>query len=81
MPGETCDDGDLIDTNKCKGDCSGNALGWICSGGTPITASTCVEVCGNGIKTLTEGCDDLNLANNDGCSSVCQVESGYTCSG
>src|SRR5262249_8655856 len=28
-----------------------------------------------------EGCDDGNLANNDGCSSACQVEAPYTCMG
>lgn len=26
-------------------------------------------------------CDDGNLVNGDGCSSTCQIESGWTCSG
>lgn len=28
-----------------------------------------------------EGCNDGNENNGDGCSSVCAVEGGYTCSG
>jgi LPXTG-motif cell wall-anchored protein len=33
-------------------------------------------VCGNGIKEGTEACDDDNTASNDGCSSICQIETG-----
>ncbi|MCA9603160.1 MAG: DUF4215 domain-containing protein, partial [Myxococcales bacterium] len=29
----------------------------------------------------TEGCDDANTTNGDGCSSTCQVEPGATCTG
>ncbi|MBI2208484.1 DUF4215 domain-containing protein [Candidatus Woesearchaeota archaeon] len=36
-------------------------------------------VCGNGIIQGTELCDDNNLANNDGCSSSCNIEAGWTC--
>ena len=38
-------------------------------------------VCGNGVVTPDEGCDDGNNVDGDGCSSTCQVESGCTCSG
>jgi len=29
----------------------------------------------------TEGCDDGNLAVNDGCDSACVPEAGYSCTG
>ncbi|MGV8152146.1 MAG: DUF4215 domain-containing protein [Candidatus Nanoarchaeia archaeon] len=32
------------------------------------------DVCGNGIKSEDEDCDDGNDANNDGCSSECKTE-------
>ena len=40
------------------------------------------DVCGNGRRYGSEEqCDDGNLVNGDGCSSLCLVESGGTCSG
>ena len=36
--------------------------------------------CGNGI-IVSEECDDGNTNNGDGCSSSCQIESGWTCVG
>ncbi|EKX37042.1 hypothetical protein GUITHDRAFT_145287 [Guillardia theta CCMP2712] len=38
------------------------------------------STCGNGILEPTEGCDDGNTFNNDGCSSTCTVEAYWTCS-
>jgi LPXTG-motif cell wall-anchored protein len=38
-------------------------------------------VCGNGILTTGEACDDGNTNNGDGCSSTCQVEQKWSCSG
>lgn len=39
-------------------------------------------VCGDGvIDSPPETCDDGNTSNGDGCSSVCAVSSGWTCSG
>ncbi len=38
-------------------------------------------ICRNGIIEGTETCDDNNIANSDGCSSTCSVESGWSCSG
>ncbi|MBM4379543.1 MAG: Ig-like domain repeat protein, partial [Deltaproteobacteria bacterium] len=35
--------------------------------------------CGNSVKASTEACDDGNLVDGDGCSSVCEVESGFSC--
>ena len=35
--------------------------------------------CGDKIISFGETCDDGNLENNDGCSELCQVESGWIC--
>jgi len=54
MIGESCDDGDVSSATKCLGDCSGPAPGYSCSGGSTTTPKTCVETCGEGIKTASE---------------------------
>lgn len=38
-------------------------------------------VCGDGVITLPEICDDLNVQNGDGCSSACEQEPDYLCDG
>ena len=38
-------------------------------------------VCGDGITEFAEECDDDEFADGDGCSSECEVERGYICSG
>ena len=37
--------------------------------------------CGNGIIEGMEVCDDGNTNFGDGCSSICEIESGWICSG
>ena len=37
--------------------------------------------CGDGIIIDSEKCDDGNSVSGDGCTSTCQIESGYTCTG
>jgi cysteine-rich repeat protein len=49
---------------------------WTC----PIVATSCVK-CGDGAIGAAESCEDGNIANGDGCSSLCQIEPGYDCSG
>ncbi len=44
-------------------------------------ALTVVAVCGDGRVEGTEGCDDDDLDNGDGCNAVCVVESGWDCAG
>ena len=39
----------------------------------------CAEVCGDGKNYGMYQCDDGNVASNDGCSSLCYVEDGFTC--
>ncbi len=48
-----------------------------CQGGS----AECAASCGDGNLDAQERCDDANNANNDGCASNCDVESGWTCSG
>ena len=38
-------------------------------------------VCGDGMRSIGEGCDDTNTNSYDGCSASCQVEYDCTCSG
>ncbi|WP_223750200.1 Ig-like domain-containing protein [Myxococcus sp. XM-1-1-1] len=38
-------------------------------------------ICGDGVLDGYEVCDDGNQHSGDGCSSVCEVEPGYTCTG
>lgn len=40
-----------------------------------------VQACGNGNVEGSEQCDDGDVSGGDGCSALCQVESGYSCSG
>lgn len=42
--------------------------------------STCYPTCGNGLVNGTEACDDGNLISGDGCSSICVLETNYSCS-
>ncbi|MCA9950852.1 MAG: M4 family metallopeptidase [Anaerolineales bacterium] len=37
------------------------------------------QYCGNGVLDAGETCDDANTDNGDGCSDICQVEDGWTC--
>jgi len=36
--------------------------------------------CSDGFLNPSEECDDSNSADNDGCSSLCVIEDGWTCS-
>jgi cysteine-rich repeat protein len=53
-----------------------------CDGDPECTSScTVIAVCGNGVMEGAEGCDDGNTTNGNGCSSTCEVESGWVCDG
>src|SRR5690625_7808482 len=50
--------------------------GWHC----PNEGELCVAlVCGDGILSDGEECDDGNTTNGDGCSSTCEIEEGWEC--
>ena len=47
-----------------------------------LAQSICTTTCGDGVWVSgTEDCDDFNTADNDGCSSTCTEETGYSCTG
>jgi len=64
--------------------CTGPSVGYTCSGNNP---TICSKLCGNSVNdtstspAYTEICDDGNMLNSDGCSSTCQIESNWFCSG
>jgi len=90
--GESCDCG--TDATKLPTGCTGpnglfNGDGTGCSKtctkepicrGTDGTGAThaCATSCGNGNLEAGEECDDGNLKDNDGCSSSCKLEDGFT---
>jgi len=46
----------------------------------PVSVRETFRVCGDGIVSLGEECDDGNFVSGDGCSAVCEVESDFFCS-
>jgi len=83
LPSSTyCDDGNSRNGDGCTSTC-GIEPGWTCTLGTSSTASTCSEICGDGIIfDKTNGkCDDGNVIDGDGCSSRCVTESNWSCTG
>ncbi|MGB5522898.1 MAG: DUF4215 domain-containing protein [Polyangiales bacterium] len=84
---EECEDGNLVSGDGCTsgcvvefcGDCVVNNDGAeTCEPPSTATCSdTCAArqaVCGDGIQTPPEQCEDGNLVNGDGCTSGCLVE-------
>ena len=91
--GETCGAGDVCVSGlgQCiLGSCADTVCGdnikaytEECDGTSGCSASCTLEptLCGNGRNDFGEQCDDGNTFSGDGCSSSCQVESGFTCGG
>ncbi|MFH2006136.1 MAG: DUF4215 domain-containing protein [bacterium] len=79
--GEQCD-GVLLNGQTCQtvGAYIGGTL--YCSPTCAFNVNSCVPlVCGDGIVSAGEACDDGNTTTGDGCNALCQVESGWECSG
>jgi len=58
--------------------------GVTCPTGMTCSNAICVlppQQCGDGFVQTGELCDDGNTVNGDGCSALCQIESGYQCTG
>lgn len=87
---EECDDGNAANNDACAGcklaRCGDGFLQWSegeqCDPGdlagppcTPACALLYLAACGNGTLDETEGCDDGNATDGDGCSSACAPES------
>lgn len=77
-----CDDGNNEDGDGCDASCVIEA-GYTCIGGDNYNADVCDERCGDGVTVLYVAgkCDDGNVFIGDGCSSTCDVETGWLCSG
>ncbi|KAJ1474874.1 hypothetical protein T484DRAFT_1830716, partial [Baffinella frigidus] len=54
---------------------------FICTNFTDLADICCatLELCGNGILQECEVCDDGNLMDDDGCSSVCTIDAFFYC--
>lgn len=74
---ELCDDGNTADNIGCKSDCSGSLDGYDCNSLIPnptlIQNGTlyCTNICNDGLIVLQESCDDKDIDDGDGCSSIC----------
>jgi fibro-slime domain-containing protein len=79
--GETCDDADIYSGDGCSSKCQIEPNFTCSMPGKPcvFTPPPPPAKCGNGIVETGEGCDDGNAAGGDGCSAVCQIESGWRC--
>ena len=55
------------------------AKGWSCKQANTYI-DVCSQGCGDGVVAISEQCDDGSNANGDGCSALCQVETGWKCS-
>ena len=49
------------------------------SSGESIAYVPPVHICGNGIRSTAEACDDNNTLGGDGCDALCRVETGFVC--
>ena len=81
---EMCDDGNAIIGDGCDTKCEVES-GFLCAATVHPTIpnavhSNCSVPCGDGLRVQNqEECDDGNALDNDGCSSSCTVDSGFTC--
>ncbi|CAD8170515.1 unnamed protein product [Paramecium octaurelia] len=85
---EQCEDGNKISHDgcyqcqySCPLDCSdcihGQCL--MCDAGFVLYDNFCTNICGDGILSNLEQCDDGNQSDGDGCSSDCFVENNWIC--
>eukprot|EP00347_Sterkiella_histriomuscorum_P013733 403363576 len=77
-----CEDGNLVNGDGCSSTCKVET-GYRCFAGNFDVADKCIEICGDSIRiNNTVGlCDDGNVVSGDGCSKICDIETGWTCSG
>ncbi|MFA6523465.1 MAG: DUF4215 domain-containing protein, partial [Candidatus Peribacteraceae bacterium] len=85
-PGEQCDPSLITFAPQCgpDGTCSKNCI-CVSSGHSSAwsgqSSSIAGWVCGDGVITSTEQCDDANKLAGDGCNYNCAVETGWVCQG
>ncbi len=78
--GESCDGTDLGGA-RCED--LGLDVGILsCGEDCHYDTTLCTGIrCGNGLMEEREDCDDGNNLDNDGCSSICGIETGWKCEG
>ncbi|MDD5469506.1 MAG: DUF4215 domain-containing protein, partial [Candidatus Peribacteraceae bacterium] len=84
--GEECESGiscfhGFCDDCRCVASSSSSSSRQQSSEAVVSSAGSSDGACGNGRADGGEQCDDGNLRNGDGCSSVCLFEYGYACLG
>jgi len=78
-PGEQCDGADL-DGQSCESLGHYIVTGQLaCSATCQFDTTACGHRCGDGLLDVQEDCDDGNDYGDDGCSTRCRVEEGWTC--
>jgi cysteine-rich repeat protein len=87
--GEACDDGNEINNDSCRNDCTlpdcGDGIvdaGEECDDGNTNNNDGCrndctLPFCGDGILDPGEQCDDGNNTDGDGCSATCEEEGDF----
>jgi cysteine-rich repeat protein len=78
--GEQCDDGNTLSGDGCSRCCLLEDPSPQCGlgPGQPVSCYS-INLCGNGILTRSEECDDGNTTSGDGCSAACRLEPGWRC--
>ena len=71
------DDGNTVNNDGWANDWMSIETGWTWTG----SPSVCTPIWGDGLLLGTETCDDNNVVDGEGCSSLCQIETGWTCDG
>ena len=76
------DDGNTVSGDGWTSSCL-IETGWSWGGGSSTSKDIWIDIWGDGKKysSASNFCDDGNISNNDGWSSSCSIESGWTCSG
>ncbi|CAD8115591.1 unnamed protein product [Paramecium sonneborni] len=85
---EQCEDENTIEYDGCYqcqyscplycNDCL-NGQCYDCDSGFILSQNICINICGDGLLSILEQCDDGNQINGDGCSKTCELESNYIC--
>jgi len=84
-----CGDGFYFNSNSgcvaCAAGCKTCTSASVCTSCTQTGYSAqngvCAPLCGDGLIVGNEQCDDKNKVSGEGCSSTCQVEAFFTCTG
>lgn len=80
----TCGTGKICKSQSCVSSVCGDSyvdasVGETCEPpGTQTCDAACnIKICGNGVRSLDEQCDDGNTTNVDGCSATCKFEQSH----